>query len=51
MDSLFQILDDKTVKNVQIDLQTTEIWTKKLNILCVTAWVYDIYGTTEKLSS
>ena len=28
----YQILYGKPVKNVQIDPQTTEIWTKKLNV-------------------
>ena len=28
----YQILGGKTVKKVQIDPQTMEIWTKKLNV-------------------
>ena len=30
---LYQILGSKTVKNVQIDPQTMEIYSKKLNVL------------------
>ncbi len=37
---LYQILVGKTVKNVQIDPQTMEIWKKKLNF--VSEWVCDI---------
>ena len=29
----YQFLGGKTVKNVQIDPETTEIWSKKLNVM------------------
>ena len=45
--SPYQILGGKTVKNVQIDSQTTAIWLEKIN---VTSWLSDIYLITEKLS-
>ncbi len=40
----------QTVKNVQIDLQTTEIWLEKLNVPRGSEWVcVDIYVFREKL--
>ncbi len=45
-----QVLGGKTVKIVQIDSQTTDIWLKELTVPLLREWVCDIYVIREKLS-
>ena len=52
----YEILGDKTIKHVQIDPQTTDIWSKKLNLTLLVSELgregvtfCDIYLISEKL--